>query len=198
MNKPTTATYNRLKKFAAASGNIAMIGTVIGSLDEDDIQGALSHMKQKDPDLWKKWGKKYAPPEAEDDDPTADLEDDDDPTANLDDEEPAPPAPRKEVAAPAAPPSDEVQIDGKGYPPKFRLRKPDGTDVDLEVFSKSPKFGFIVRVPVPSDIRTITIAGKPAQVDLLALRRDPDGITEVNGKKVGNSKLIAAAELADL
>lgn len=166
-------------------------------------------------------------PEDDDEDPTADLEDIDDPTADLGEDDPPPPprektqvkekTGKKEKTAgldslfdgkdtPAAKEGNAVVteasegmmiIDGKEYPMKFRLRGANGLDTELEVFSKSPRWGVIVRIPVPSDIRKILLPGGEVEVDLLVLKRDSDGMTTLNGKKYSNSKLIAAAELQE-
>ena len=157
----------------------------------------------------------------DDEDPTAGLEEE-----TVTTPEPAPPVARKSTSAPksasryseaTAGLDDLFPATGKGVmvttdedggginvpvgtsmhiPEKFRLRNADGTDTILEVFSRSPKFGYIVRVPVPTDMRTLTIGGNPVELDLLTLRRDPDGMTEVGGKRYSNSKLIAAVELS--
>lgn len=203
--------YKKLVEFAQKGGNVQNIGTIIGSLDEKVIAAHLALLKKDNATLWKKWGSKYRP-EEEEDDPTAGLTDDgeEDPTAGLTDDEPAPPpvkpAARKKEATKGldslaldgdAPDGKQITINGKNYPEQFKLRKPNGETIELEVFSKSPSWGFMLRVPVPTDMRTLTLGGKPVQVDLLELRRDPDGLTEVGGKKYANSKLIAAAELED-
>ncbi len=215
------ATYRKLVKFGNASGSPGLIGTVIGTVDGEVIQSYLSEMKSKDAALYKQWGSKWKPEEDDDDieDPATTLEDDDiDPTADLEDEPPPPPAKKEATvglddlfATPVSTAKNNVQVgidrEGNGFalaagtstsiPESFRLRNPDGTTTILEVFSRSAKYGYIVRVPVVTDMRTVTVAGQPAEVDLLELRRDPDGMTEINGKRIGNSKLIAVIELSD-
>ena len=223
--KVTTAAYNKLKKFAASGGSPSMIGTLIGSLKESDIQAHLKHMKATDPALYKSWGSKYsAPADEPEDEEDIDVDamlaedDEDDTPATAPPAKPAPAAKKKEATKglddlfdeePATSKGVMVTVDEDGggmnvpvgtsmhIPEKFRLRNADGTDTTLEVFSRSAKFGYIVRIPVPTDMRTITIGDTSYQVDLLALRRDPDGMTELGGKKRANSKLALLAEMDD-
>lgn len=204
--------YRKLVKFGTGNGSPSMIGTVIGVTDDAVIRKYLAHMQATDSALYKKWGSKWAPEEDEDmEDPTANLEDDDE------QEEALPPPPVKkqkkaeatkgldtlmaddEPPVPAKPavPVGSTVIDGRSYPDQFKLRGANGLDTPLEVFSKSEKWGVILRVPVPTDMRKVLLPGGEVELDLLALRRDPDGMTTLNGKKYSNSKLIAAAELGD-
>jgi hypothetical protein len=189
----TLATYNRLKKFATQGGSPAQTGTIIGNLSEDAIKTYLDHMKQKDPALWKSWGSKYEKPAAEAAyDPDEDLDDVE--------EEDEPPKPQKVMST--------VNGEGKGVnlvpgistaiPEEFTLRNLDGTSTKLELFSRSPKFGYHLRIPVPSDVRSLQIGSNSFEVDLLPLKRDPDGTTELGGKRYANSKLLAVAEVQDM
>lgn len=74
----------------------------------------------------------------------------------------------------------------------YRLKDKDGQLHPLEVFSNTPR-GIIFIVPEPKDIRSVTLRGKTFDVDLVSLRRDPDGMTE----GFANSKLLVVAEMND-
>lgn len=200
------ARYKKLLRFATASGDLEVIGTILGTVDDNVIAAYLEELKDKDHALWKKWGSQWQPegaalpPQEGEAGPAPDPFDDDD-EDDLIGESAPPPAPvvaRPAVSRPKV--TVSVAADGEGIvvppgvstaiPERFRLRQANGTDIALEVFSRG-KFGYILRVPVPTDMRTVLIKGKSVEVDLLALRRDPAGITG----GVANSKLIAAAEL---
>lgn len=200
------ATYKRLVDFASKKGSISLIATVISNSDPAVIQAYLEHMKQNDPALYKTWARGYKPPAAEPEEEDDDLlgpvkppvrksktappgEED---TAGLD-ELLSPPAQKKVMRTVTTENNPVNLVPGvtTPIPEKFKLRQPDGTTVELEVFSRHPVHGYFLRHILPKDIRTLIIKGKPMEVDLLPLRRDPDGMT--NG--IANSKLLAAAEL---
>lgn len=75
----------------------------------------------------------------------------------------------------------------------YRLRNKDGQLVPLEFFSSHPVHGVTLIMPEPKDIRSVTLRGKTFDVDLVSLRRDPDGMTE----GFANSKLLVVAEMND-
>lgn len=207
------ATYKRLVDFASKKGSISLIATVISNSDPAVIQAYLEHMKQTDLALYKTWARGYKPPAAEPEEEDDDDDDDllgpvapvrksktappgEEDTAGLD-ELLSPPAQKKVMRTVTAENNPVNLVPGvtTPIPEKFKLRQPDGTTVELEAFSRHPVHGYFLRHILPKDERTFHIGGKPVTLDLLPLRRDPDGMTTVNGKSYSNSKLLAAAEL---
>ena len=191
------ALYAKLVKLGTARGKVSSISAVLGTEETAVIRRYLDHMKTADATLWKGWGSQWKPEEPEGDTDADDIFGDsplispdniveEDLFGIKEDEEGCVIIQPAAHTTPVTPPPAAA-----GIPEKFRLRKSDGTDVNLEVFSKSPKFGYILRVPVPTDMRTVTVAGREVTLDLLALQNDPDGVTTVwDGKIVANSKLI--------
>lgn len=195
------AKYKKLLKLAKGGGSKEMIGTVLGSLDPAVTEAYLAHLKANDPGAAPGW-------HVEEDD---DLDD-----FGLDEEEAAPEPPKKQrgnqnlraavenlqksaaeqiqdvdlVTEELIPPPPAAPV----IPEKFHLRTGDGETVDLECFSKHPRHGYYLRIPVPSDMREVTIKGHTFTVDYLAVQRDPDGITRVDGVNHSNKKISAVIE----
>lgn len=83
-----------------------------------------------------------------------------------------------------------ANVPATGRNERARFKNEDGHMVELETLSYSDKWGTVYVLKEEKELVTVTVKGQPVEVDLVKLRRDPDGMT--NG--YANSKLMILAE----